>query len=265
MRFASIASGSSGNSLYVGCRDTNILIDAGISRKRIEEGLRSFDVCGSDIDAILVTHEHSDHIKGLGVWSRKYHVPIYATKGTLLEIERMNSLGKIDDSLFRVISADQDFSVKDLNIHAISVPHDARDPVCYRIDDGRRRIAAVTDLGYFDEYITDSLGDCDMLYVEANHDPGMLQTGPYPYQLKLRIAGNYGHLSNEMSGQLIGHLCGGRLSNVVLGHLSKENNFPDLALEAVKTELCRDFADENPNFKLSVAPRDRISDMITLD
>ena len=265
MRFASIASGSSGNCLYIGSGSTNILIDAGISKKKIEEGLSGLGLTGSDIDAVLITHEHSDHVKGIGVWSRKYHVPIYATKGTLMEISRMSSLGKIDPSLFHPVKEDQDFSVEDLQIHPISVSHDARDPVCYRVDDGRRRIGTVTDLGRFDDYITQSLGGCDLLYVEANHDTGMLETGPYPYPLKVRIAGNYGHLSNEMSARLIGSLNNSRLHNVILGHLSKENNFPDLALETVRAELFRDHDKRDINFSLSVAPRDKASETFSID
>lgn len=264
MRFASIASGSSGNCLYVGSGSSHILVDAGISKKKIEEGLKQLDVNGSDIKAVLVTHEHSDHIKGLGVFSRKYHVPIYATKGTLMEIMRMRSLGAIDPGLFHVIRPDEEFSVGDVGVCPVSVSHDAADPVCYRFEDGRRRLGTVTDLGIFDDYIADSLKGCDMLYVEANHDIRMLQTGPYPYPLKLRIAGNYGHLSNEMSGQLIERLDNDRLGSVMLGHLSKENNFPDLALESVKTELIGDSCDRQLHFGLKVAPRDHISEIFDL-
>ena len=225
MQFSTIASGSSGNCLYAANDDTHILIDAGISKKRIELGLKSFGTEGSDIDALLVTHEHLDHIQGIGVWSRKYHVPIYGTRGTLEEIWRTKSLGKLDESLFHVIRPGESFKINN---------------------------------------IVNELQDCDLLYVEANYDLHMLQAGPYPYQLKRRIAGNYGHLCNEMSGQLIGRLLNERLQKVILGHLSKENNFPELALKAVQNELERDFSVTKETLPVSVAPRDEAMAIITL-
>ncbi len=264
MQFSSIASGSSGNCLFAGNDDTHLLIDAGISKKKIEEGLSSFEVDGHDIDAILVTHEHSDHIKGLGVWSRKYHVPIYATYGTIKEIRRCSSLGKIDDSLFHVIRPDEDLNIGNMKIHPFSISHDAADPVSFRIEDSSGRIGQVTDLGCFDRYILDALQDCDLLYVEANHDLRMLETGPYPYMLKRRIAGNYGHLCNEAAGQMIGLLNNERLQKVILGHLSKENNFPDLALQAVKAELSAGFGIEEADLSIRVASRDHSDKLIAI-
>ena len=256
MQFSTIASGSSGNCLYAANDDTHILIDAGISKKRIELGLKSFGTEGSDIDALLVTHEHLDHIQGIGVWSRKYHVPIYGTRGTLEEIWRTKSLGKLDESLFHVIRPGESFKINNIDIHPFSIPHDARDPVSYQIESADTRIGTVTDLGYFDDSIVNELQDCDLLYVEANYDLHMLQAGPYPYQLKRRIAGNY--------GQLIGRLLNERLQKVILGHLSKENNFPELALKAVQNELERDFSVTKETLPVSVAPRDEAMAIITL-
>ncbi len=264
MQFATIASGSSGNCLYAGNDDTHILIDTGISKKRIEEGLRQCRVDARDIDAVLITHEHADHIQGIGVWSRKYHVPIYATRGTLNEIKRAKSLGAIDESLFHVIRPEEEFTIKNVRVRPFAIPHDARDPVSYHLEDDANRIGMVTDLGYFDRSIVDALLESDLLYVEANHDLRMLETGPYPYALKRRIAGNYGHLCNEMSGQLIGQLLNERLQYVILGHLSKENNFPDLALQAVKNELSKDFSVTENTLNISVAPRDHAMSVITL-
>ena len=264
MQFSSIASGSSGNCLYAGNDDVHLLIDTGISKKKIEEGLDSFGVSGNDIDGILITHEHSDHIKGLGVWSRKYHVPIYATYGTIKEIRRYSSLGKIDDTLYHVIKPDEPFEIGNMHIKPFSISHDASDPVSYCLQDKSGRIGQVTDLGCFDQYILDALKDCDLLYVEANHDLRMLETGPYPYMLKRRIAGNYGHLCNEAAGQLIGRLRNERLTQVILGHLSKENNFPQLALEAVKAELKENFdlSDDMPD--IHVASRDHADQLINI-
>lgn len=264
MQFATIASGSSGNCLYAGNDDTHILIDTGISKKRIEEGLKQCGVEGCDIDAVLITHEHSDHIQGIGVWSRKYHIPIYATRGTLNEIKRMKSLGAIDESLFHVIRPEEAFTINNVKVHPFSIPHDARDPVSYHLEDNLNRIGMVTDLGYFDQSIINALLESDLLYVEANHDLRMLETGPYPYALKRRIAGNYGHLCNEMSGQLIGQLLNERLQHVILGHLSQENNFPELALQAVKNELIKDFSVKENELNISVAPRSHAMPVITI-
>lgn len=263
MQFASIASGSSGNCLYTGNDDTHLLIDAGISKKRIEEGLREFCVEPGDIDAVLITHEHSDHIKGLGVLARKYRLPIYATRGTIMEIRRQRSLGDIDESLYHEIRAGETFRIGNMEIHAFAIPHDARDPVSYRVEDGRFRIGTVTDLGYYDASILAALSDCDILYAEANHDIRMLETGPYPYQLKIRILGNYGHLSNESSGQMISQLLNEKLQKVILGHLSKENNYPDLALKAVQYEVESSLNRSSHKPEICVAPRESALDLIT--
>jgi phosphoribosyl 1,2-cyclic phosphodiesterase len=176
----------------------------------------------------------------------------------------MKSLGAIDESLFHIIRPGESFHIHDMTVHPFSIPHDARDPVSYLLEDGHSRIGMVTDLGYFDQSIIDALPSCDLLYVEANHDLRMLETGPYPYQLKCRIAGNYGHLCNEMAGQLIGQLLNERLQHVILGHLSKENNLPDLALWAVKNELARDFSVSEETLNISVAPRDHAMSVITI-
>ncbi len=265
MQFGSIASGSSGNCLYAGNDDVHVLIDTGISKKRIETGLDELGIDSKDISAVLITHEHSDHIQGLGVWSRKHHVPIYATRGTLKEIQRCRSLGEIDESLFHVIRPEEDFCLGNLRVHPFTIPHDARDPVSFRLSDDRTTIGMATDLGTFDDHILKSLEGSHFLYIEANHDLRMLETGPYPYALKCRIAGSFGHLCNEMSGQMIGRLKNEKLDRVVLGHLSKENNFPDLALAAVKDELARDFDITEKELQVSVAPRSAASDLFRID
>ncbi len=236
MKFGTIASGSSGNCLYAGTRTTHLLIDAGISCKRICEGLSTYDVSGSDIAGILITHEHSDHISGLGVLARKLKVPIYATQATLEAIMGSKYMGKIDESLLRPVKPGEAFYVGDIKVNAFSIPHDAADPVSYTLESESTKLGMVTDLGYFDHYIVDQLRSSDVLYVEANHDVNMLQVGPYPYYLKQRILGSHGHLCNEMSGKLVRELLNDRLTHVVLGHLSKENNFPELALKTVQME-----------------------------
>ncbi|NCC00877.1 MAG: MBL fold metallo-hydrolase [Clostridia bacterium] len=249
MKFGTIASGSSGNCLYAGNKDTHILIDAGISCKRICEGLKDFEVEGKDIQGILLTHEHTDHIAGIGVLSRKFHIPIYATEGTLRQISEMGNLGKIDRELFQPIEAGREFKLGSLSVESFSISHDAAEPVSYVLREDGRKLGMVTDLGYYDESIVERLKDSNFLYVEANHDIHMLQAGPYPYYLKRRILGDKGHLCNEMAAQLITELACQQLERVTLGHLSKENNYPDLALATVRNEV-------EDSIGVQVAPRE---------
>ena len=181
MRLCSIASGSSGNCVYVGSDATHLLIDAGISAKKIEEGAAALGIKLSELDGIFVTHEHSDHINGLGVLARKYGIPIYGTAGTIAAVRQTSSLGKIDESLFHYVKADEKYIVKDMSLYPIRTSHDAAEPVAYRISHGRQRAAVITDLGCYNDYTVECLRDLDILYLEANHDVRMLQVGPYPY------------------------------------------------------------------------------------
>ena len=189
MRMVSIASGSSGNCIYIGSDDTHILVDAGISNKRIMAGLNDLGLAGTDMAGILITHEHSDHIRGLGVISRKYHLPIYGTQKTLNEISSCSSLGNFDKGLLKPIDPDVDFMVGDLKIRPFKIDHDAADPVAYRVENGKKSVAVATDMGHYDEYIVENLKGLDAVLLESNHDVRMLETGPYPYHLKRRILG----------------------------------------------------------------------------
>ena len=206
MRMCSIASGSSGNCIYVGSDDTHLLVDTGISKKRIEEGLKTLELKGEDLDGILITHEHSDHIQGLGVFSRKYEIPIYATPGTIMGIKSYSGLGKMPEG-------------------------------GYRLEQGGKSVAVATDLGKYDSYTVECLRNLDAVLLEANHDIHMLEVGGYPYYLKQRILGDRGHLSNELSGRLLCDILHDNLKHIVLGHLSKENNYAKLAYETVKLEV----------------------------
>lgn len=265
MEFCSIASGSSGNCIYVGTQSTNLLVDTGISKKRVEIGLNAIGRSCQDIDGILITHEHSDHICGLGVLSRKYHIPIYATKGTIDAIKGYSSLGKIDEELFIPIKEDEAFCIKDLSVNPMKISHDAAQPVAYRFKHGRKKIAIATDMGTYNDYVVESLKGMDALFIEANHDVNMLQVGPYPYSLKQRILGDRGHLSNELTGRLLGLLAHDKLQNVVLGHLSKENNLPQLAYETVRVELLMGKNSYGGvEFPISVANRDTVSPMVQI-
>lgn len=265
MRFCSIASGSSGNCIYVGSEHTHLLVDTGISKKRIEEGLCELGITGDDLQGILITHEHSDHIQGLGVFSRRYGIPIYATKGTLQGIRECKTLGNIPDELFREIRADESFEIGEMRIAPFTISHDAKEPTGYRIEKENKALAIATDLGMYNDYIVERLQNLDAVLLEANHDVHMLEVGPYPYPLKRRVLGDKGHLSNELSGRLLCDILHKNLKHIVLGHLSKENNFDELAKETVKLEVTLSpisFCGED--LPLTVAKRDQMSDIMLI-
>ncbi len=263
MRMCSIASGSSGNCIYVGDDHTHLLVDTGISRKRVEEGLHALDIKGEDLDGILVTHEHSDHIQGLGVFSRKYEVPIYATAGTIEGIESCRTLGKLPEGLLHPIETDKPFALGDIEIRPFAISHDANEPCGYRLESNRRAVAVATDLGIYDDYIVEHLKNLDALLLEANHDVHMLEVGSYPYPLKQRILGNRGHLSNELSGRLLCDILHDGLKHIVLGHLSKENNYARLAYETVKLEVTLgDNEFKGEDLHMFVASRDEVSEIL---
>ena len=263
MNLCSIASGSSGNCIYTGTDKAGILIDAGISAKRIEQGLASIDRNIKEIKGIFVSHEHSDHIKGLGVLARKHHIPIYGTKGTLEAVKNTTSLGNIDEDLYRVIQAEEDVVIEDLVIKPFRISHDAAEPVAYRMECGIKSAAVATDLGFYNQTVVDKLQKLDVLLLESNHDIHMLQVGSYPYQLKRRILGDRGHLSNESAGKLLCHLLHDDLKAVFLGHLSKENNYDELAFETVKLEIALGSDKYKPeDFLIEVAKRESVSRMI---
>lgn len=239
MKLYSIASGSSGNSIFVGSEEDNrgILVDTGISKKRIEEGLAAEKISFEDIEGIFITHEHSDHICGLGPVLRKYAIPVYATEATIDTILAGGKCGKLDEELFQVVRPDVPVSVGGMEIMPFSISHDAADPVCYTVSDGKDKVAVATDMGEYTDYTLSHLEDCEGILLEANHDINMLQAGSYPYQLKLRILGKEGHLSNDACGRMLRRLVHYKLKHVLLGHLSQENNYPELAYETVRYEL----------------------------
>ncbi|MBE5840276.1 MAG: MBL fold metallo-hydrolase [Butyrivibrio sp.] len=263
MRFTSIASGSSGNCTYIGSDNTHVLVDAGVSKKRIEEGLKALELGLSDIDAIFVTHEHSDHIAALRTILKKFDIPIYATEGTIEGIKNTDKKNEMVDSRFIPITCDKEIILGDMKINPMVISHDALEPCGYRFFMGDKKVGITTDLGCYSDYTVECLKDCDALLLEANHDVRMLQTGPYPYVLKTRILGDRGHLSNEKSGELLCKLLNDKMKGVFLGHLSKENNLPELAYETVRVEI---EMGDNPyhgnDFPLIVADRSSISPIL---
>lgn len=263
MKFCSIASGSSGNCIFAGSSRTSVLIDAGISGKKVEQGLNEIDMTTKDMDGILVTHEHSDHIRGVGVLARRYHLPVYATKGTIKALKNMPQVGKIPDELFHPIEADRKFSVGDLSVEPFTISHDAAEPVGFRIEHDGKSAAVATDMGCYDEYTVEHLKNLDVLLLESNHDLHMLEAGRYPYYLKRRIMGEKGHLSNDDSGQLLCRVLHDNIREIYLGHLSRENNYEALAFETVSSEITMgDNPYKSKDFHITIAHRDRISEPV---
>lgn len=264
MQICSIASGSSGNCIYVGDGEHHILIDAGISRKRIVEGLKEIQVQPEQLDAVFVTHEHSDHIQGLPMMVKMFQTPVYATGGTLDGIRQRDKKGIIGmDHLFQ-IHPDQPIKMGGMQVTPFRTSHDASDPVCYTVESYGHKASIATDLGKFDDYTVEHLEGSEVLLLEANHDISMLESGSYPYPLKCRILSERGHLSNEDSGRLLCRLLGDQLRYIFLAHLSKENNYPELAYETVKCQLWEELGMSELPFHLSVAERERPSKLVSL-
>lgn len=263
MRIKNIASGSRGNATYIGSENTHILIDTGISRKRILEGLAQAGLSLADIDAILITHEHADHISGLGVLERTREIPVYATKGTIRGICSENICGDFNTDVFAPISADEPFCVGDISVLPISTWHDANEPVCFRLENGSSSFAVVTDLGECNDYLAENLSGLSGILLEANHDVRMLEVGRYPYYLKQRILGRFGHLSNESSGRFLSGLLHDNIKYIMLGHLSEENNTKELAQLTVELEI--DAADnvyKRDDFEICVASAYHPSELV---
>lgn len=202
--FCTIASGSSGNSLFMGTKHTKILIDAGVSGKRILEGLEKLSLTGDQIDALFITHEHIDHVKGAGVFSRKFDVPIYATMETWDAMEGI--LGKIAPRNKRFVYEGEPCVINDLCVKPFAIPHDAAAPVGYSVFAGEKKITVATDIGHVTDTIRENITDSDILLLESNHDEDMVKKGRYPWNLKQRILGERGHLSNRTAGRIA---CGG--------------------------------------------------------
>ena len=251
-RFCSLYSGSSGNSLYVESNKTKLLVDCGESAKKIVNSLADIDVDIEKIDAILVTHEHIDHVKSLGTLSKKYNIPIYTN------IETLNAMpeqaNKIKDENIHIFDFSKDFEIGDLQIHPFSIPHDAANPCAFNIFCNNKKMSIATDIGHITPEIIKNLEKSSFMLLESNYDPNILKCSSYPYHLKERISGPLGHLSNNVAGQTISHLIDSGLKNVMLGHLSRENNFPELAYKTVMEEVMENNYPEKA-IKLSVATR----------
>lgn len=251
--FCNLYSGSSGNSLFVESENTKLLVDAGVSSKKIETALTNLEIDPSSINGILITHEHSDHVQGLGTFAKKFNLPVYVNQKTLDAMP--NQKDKISEKNIKIIKNEEKFEIGDLKIKPFSIPHDAANPCGFNIIHDNKKISIATDIGHMTNGIIKNLEDSIFIMLEANYDPEILKFSKYPYILKSRIAGPTGHLPNEMAGKTIAHLLNSGLQQAILGHLSKESNFPELAYKTVIDEVISSNYDEN-SLKLSVASRD---------
>jgi len=233
LHFVSLGSGSSGNATLVRVGDTLLLIDAGFSAKALCERMQSVGVAPENLTAILVSHEHSDHVKGVSVLARKYQIPVWLTRGTF------NRLKDANLPCVEFIHPHGSFCLGDAKVSPFPVPHDAAEPCQFVVSDGRRRFAIATDMGFVTPYVTQQLRNIDALLLESNYDENMLHTGSYPYSLRGRIDGRYGHLSNEQAAEFARSLEHSGLQRLYLGHLSENNNTPDCAYATVANRLQR--------------------------
>lgn len=224
MRFASLGSGSRGNALLVETGNTRVLIDAGFGPREISRRLGRLNLAGDDIDAVVVTHEHSDHIGGVFACARRFGWTVLLTHGTLAACRDDGAGARIT-----IIDSHEPFPVGDIRVHPFPVPHDAREPVQFVLTDGERRLGVLTDAGHVTSHMVAMLDGCDALVLECNHDSEMLDQGNYPPALKRRIGGPWGHLDNAAAASLLSRIEGSRLRHVVAAHLSEENNRPELA------------------------------------
>ncbi len=264
MTFCPLYSGSSGNCTYVSDGKTGILIDAGLSGKQIMDALNIIGVLPETLSGIVVTHEHSDHVKGAGILSRRFHLPIYANEGTWRGMARL--VGAVPPQLCRVFETTQDFYISGLAIHPFAIPHDANEPVGFRVYAGARSIATATDMGYVRKDVLETLRGTDMVLFESNHDPDMLLRNPhYSSALKQRILGRNGHLSNETCGRGICELVSRDVRHVVLGHLSGENNTPELAMNTSLRIVADEGIAVNEELYLYMAWRDHVGQIYTID
>jgi phosphoribosyl 1,2-cyclic phosphodiesterase len=249
-----LASGSRGNSIYVSDGETSVLVDAGLSGIEIERRMKSRNLNIKNIDAIIVSHEHSDHIQGVGVLARRYNLPVYISPATHTTAE--SQLGTIQQ--INNFSCGSEFNIKGLTIRPFSISHDASDPAGFTLGSNGQKIGIATDLGIATAMVKEHLRNCCCLIIEANHDVPMLEEGPYPWPVKQRVKGRTGHLSNESSRELLMDVIHDQMTHVILAHLSETNNTPEKALQVVTERL------GNTHLNVSVAAQSTASPLIEL-
>jgi phosphoribosyl 1,2-cyclic phosphodiesterase len=233
LRFSSLGSGSDGNALIVQVHRSALMLDCGFGLAETEKRLARAGLLPEDLDAIVVTHEHSDHIGGVARFARKHNIPVWLTHGTAKVLNE----GSISSSLLHFVDPHNGFAVGDIHVTPYLVPHDAYEPVQYVFSDGRARLGVLTDTGTITDHIKATLSGCDALVLECNHDLELLMNGPYPASLKKRVAGRFGHLDNLTAASLLSGVDCSRLKHVVAAHLSRQNNLPCLATAALAEAL----------------------------
>jgi len=257
MKYCSLTSGSSGNSQFIASKEARILLDAGVTGKYIKEAMEAIGENPGNLDGILVTHEHSDHIKGVGVLMRRYDLPLYVHEDTWKGMKAQ--MGKINTEKVNFIDGNRPFEIKDISIQPFQVDHDAVHPLGFSFRNEGVAISVATDLGHMTEDILRVVENSDLLMLESNHDVEMLKVGRYPWFLKQRILGDSGHLSNESAGNaLVKMFERGSPGCVLLGHLSHENNFPELALETVRGILEENGLRDGRDLDLDMTYRNRV-------
>lgn len=261
LNFCSLYSGSSGNSSFVQSENTKILVDCGVSCKKIEEALKTLAIDGSSIDAILITHEHIDHVKGLSVFASKYDIPVFASSNTFDYMEKATA--KIDEKNLKTFEINDKFTIGDLEISPFAIPHDAVNPCGFNILHNNNKISIATDIGHMTNPILKELEGSSFVLLESNYDTSVLKCCSYPFALKTRISGPTGHLSNEIASKTLSYLFKNGLKSAMLGHLSKESNFPELAYQTALDELISNGIDVN-SISLGVAHRDYPGKLINL-
>lgn len=249
--FLSLVSGSSGNCSIVSDGKTTLLVDCGLTASRLLELLNTIGVSPFDLDAVLITHEHSDHIKGAGVVSGKYGLPVFATGGTH---EAIKKCGIAEDNI-KYISPDEAFEIGSIGVNAFSIPHDAAEPVGYNFFFGNTKLSVATDIGYMNDYILGNIMGSAAVILESNHDIEMLRNGRYPDFLKRRILGNFGHLSNNDAANTVLKLINGGTRHIMLAHLSTDNNTPKTALMETANLAVKNGITPGKDFSLAVANR----------
>lgn len=262
MKFCSITSGSSGNCQYIETENARILVDAGLSGKAIETNLKEIGVDPHSLDAIFVTHEHSDHIKGVGILARRYHLDVFANGNTWLAME--NTVKQIETSKQNRFVNGEAFFYKDLAIYPMSIFHDCVEGTGFVVENQEKRISLLTDTGWVNSKMLEKMSGSDLYYLESNHDLQMLQNGPYPRRLKDRIASNRGHLSNDHAAEILGQLLSRKGEHVVLAHLSGENNMPIIASRTAREYLEKQKFHEGIDFILEVAKPKMNSNVIEI-
>lgn len=259
LKLYSIISGSSGNCSLITNGKTNILVDCGTSGKRTSEALQKLAISDKVLNSIVVTHEHTDHTKGVGILARKLKIPIYATSGTHMNMD----LGKISDEQIQVVVPDATYDIAGIGITPFSIPHDAQEPCGYVFSYGNERIAVATDIGIMTDNILSRISGCKSVLLESNHDIDMLRFGDYPYALKKRILSDIGHLSNESAAQAAYELVKSGTEHIMLGHLSDKNNTPEIAQMVTHSYLSDRNVNIGKDVTLQVAGRYSITEFIT--